>query len=123
MLTKNNFKCDRFCGKCCIKLTIRVNKSDIKKIKNLGYDENEFLDSDPIDTNKFVLKKKENGHCIFLGKDKEGMFTCKIYDNRPKTCQKYPFFNNKPIESCYPEDLYPNEIFTFNEGKFVVNKQ
>jgi len=29
MLTKNNFKCDRFCGKCCMNLAFKRRKTAI----------------------------------------------------------------------------------------------
>src|SRR3989344_4693158 len=123
MLAKNTFKCDRFCGKCCMNLAIRVAQDEISKIKNLGFEEKDFLERDLIDESKFILKKKDNGHCIFLKKSRKGMYSCGIYKNRPRICQKYPFFGNKPLESCYPEDLYPEQFFSFKAGKFAANNQ
>jgi len=121
MLEKSTFRCDRYCGKCCMKLAIRADKQDISRIKKLGYNEKDFLERDLIDETKFILQKKENGHCIFLKKNKKGMYSCGIHKNRPKICRKYPFFSNKPIKSCYPEDLYPNALFSFKAGKFTAN--
>ena len=121
MLTKKNFECDRYCGKCCKELIVRVDQQDINKIKKLGYDEIDFLERDLIDESKFVLKKNGRG-CTFLKKNKKGMFSCSIHKNRPKICKKYPFFDNKPIKSCYPEDMYPTSLFSFRAGKFVNNQ-
>ena len=118
MLTKKTFKCDRHCGKCCMKLAVSVDEQDINKIKKIGYDEKDFLERDLIDQTKFMLKKRDNGHCIFLKKSKSGMYSCKIHKNRPKICRKYPFFENKALKSCYPEDLYPNALFSFRAGRF-----
>ncbi len=116
MLTNKNFKCDRYCGKCCMNLTIMVDNSDVNKIKKLGYNINDFIEMDLIDENKFILRKKDNGHCIFLKKNKR-IYSCNIHKNRPKICQKYPFFSKKPIKSCYPEDMFPNAMFSFKAGR------
>jgi len=112
LLTPKNFKCDRFCGECCKKLLVQVGKEEIKKIKNLGY--KDFLFEDPFNKNRFFLKKNENGWCTFLEKNKEGKYSCTIHKNRPKICNKYPFFDKKPIKSCLPEVLYPNVFFSLN---------
>ena len=111
--TKENFKCDRYCGECCKKLIVRVSREDIKKIKKLGYKEEEFLEKDIFYSNKTNLKKNKEG-CIFLKKNKDGKYTCKIRNDRPKTCREYPFFPNIPkeIKSCLPQDLYPNVFFS-----------
>lgn len=122
MLAKNTFKCDRYCGKCCKELVVRVDNKEIDKIRKLGHDVNDFLERDLIDENTFVLKKNKKG-CVFLKKNKSGMYTCSIHKDRPKICQKYPFFNKKPIKSCYPEDMYPTSLFSFRAGKFVTNNQ
>ena len=113
LLTKGNFKCDRYCGECCKKTLVAVSKKDIEKIKRVGYNKNEFLMDDPFNEKRFFLKKRQNGWCVFLEKEKDGKYSCKIHKDRPETCQKYPFFgkNPKPIKSCLPEDLYPNVFF------------
>jgi len=118
MLTKSNFKCDRFCGKCCILPTVKLSNKDYSEIKKLGYGDKDFLDNGLIETDAKILKKTENG-CIFLNKDKKGRYSCKIYNHRPKTCRIYPFFDNKAIKSCYPEDMFPGEFFSFKPGKFI----
>ena len=111
-----DFKCNRYCGKCCINLAVKVNAKDIKKIKKLGFEHADFLENDLINPKEFILKKKENGHCVFL-KKKENMFYCSIYEFRPKICKKYPFFDKKPIESCFPEYLFPEQMFSFKAGR------
>jgi len=121
LLTRKNFKCDRYCGECCKKLVVRVSSKDIQKISKLGYEKEDFLEWDLINSKKLVLKKNKNG-CIFLKKEKNGKYICSIYKSRPEICQQYPFFgkNPKPITSCLPQDLYPNVFFSFSELK---NKQ
>ena len=119
LFTRKNFKCDRYCGECCKKYLVSLNKKDIKKIKNLGYKEDEFIANDFFDQNHQFLKKQKNGWCIFLEKEKSGKYSCSIHKNRPEICQQYPFFgkNPKPIESCLPQDLYPNVFFSFSKLK------
>ena len=115
ILTKDTFKCNRYCGKCCKQTIIRVSKAEIKRIKNLGYEYEDFLERDMAFEDKFVLKRNDNG-CVFLKKHKDGKYSCTIYKNRPKTCKKYPFFGNKnKVGSCLPQDMYPNAFVSFNQ--------
>ncbi len=121
MPTKSNFKCDRCCGKCC-RVLVQVDKEDISRISKLGYEYSYFLEGDIMDEKNLVLRMDEKG-CIFLKKDKKGRYSCSIYKNRPKTCRKYPFFNKKPIKSCYPEILFPIENFSYKAWISKQNKQ
>ncbi|MAE42359.1 hypothetical protein CMO93_01195 [Candidatus Woesearchaeota archaeon] len=105
LLTKENFECDKYCGECCKKLAIKLTKSDIYSIKNLGYKEEDFIDKTL--SKLGVLFIKNENSCFFLKKHLSGKFSCKIYEIRPKTCKDYPFFNKKRIKSCLPRDLYP----------------
>ena len=128
--TRENFKCDRYCGECCKKMLVAVSNKDIQRIEKLGYKKENFVMKDVFNLMKIkdfqdtgnlrfprakrkFLKKQENGWCIFLGKEKDGKYTCKIHKHRPEVCQKYPFFPETPkeIKSCLPEDLYPNVFF------------
>ena len=103
MLEQNNFVCDRKCGECCIKYIVKLSRNDIKTIKKAGYAEDYFVDIDEFlpEPTKFVLKKKENRWCVFLTRNKKGVYSCKIYNSRPTVCQRYPFLK-KNIESCKP---------------------
>jgi|TARA_B100001964_G_scaffold9662_1_gene10262 Fe-S-cluster containining protein len=117
MLTKENFQCDRYCGQCCKKLTIRVSKADIERIRKLGYKEEDFLERDLLYRNKFVLKRDKN-KCVFIKKSKDGKYLCRIYKNRPKTCQQYPFFGNKnKVGSCLPNKMYPSAFVSFSSKR------
>lgn len=111
-LNPSTFKCDRYCGECCKKTLVPLRKEDIKEIKQLGYEESDFLMQDPFIKQRKLLKKTEKGWCIFLKKSKEGKYSCSIHKNRPLTCQIYPFFSDVPIETCLPEKLYPNVFFS-----------
>ena len=41
--TKDNFKCNRYCGECCKKLLVGLGKKDIKRIKKIGHTEDDFV--------------------------------------------------------------------------------
>ena len=103
MLTPETFKCDRYCGKCCIDYFVLLSKNDVQRIKKLGHEESFFCEYVTVgpEKGKATLKKRSNKWCVFLNRDKEGVFSCGIYENRPDTCKKYPFFG-RPIESCIP---------------------
>ena len=103
MLDPRTFVCNRKCGECCIKFIVKLSKSDINAIKKEGYSEEDFVDIDESlpEPTKFVLRKKANGRCVFLLKNKKGVYSCKIYDARPNVCKRYPFLKNK-VESCKP---------------------
>ena len=112
LFKKQNFQCNRYCGECCKRLVVEVTPSEIKKIKSLGYKEEDFLEKGFFHPEKFTLKRNKNG-CIFLKKEEDGKYSCKIYENRPKICKDYPFFNSNEVKSCLPQDLYPNVFFKF----------
>ncbi len=102
MLDPKTFVCKR-CGKCCIEYTAILSKADIKRIKRLGYDEVDFaeIDKNLPEPENFVLKEKSNYECVFLTKNKKGVYSCKIYDSRPTVCRRYPFLK-KNVETCKP---------------------
>tara|TARA_Y100000031_G_C8086343_1_gene322071 strand:+ start:249 stop:440 length:192 start_codon:yes stop_codon:yes gene_type:complete len=58
--TKDNFKCNRYCGECCKKLLVGLGKKDIKRIKKIGHTEDDFVMT--------LFNKKR----LFLKKDKKG---------------------------------------------------
>ena len=102
MLDPKTFVCKR-CGRCCTDYTVKLSKADIKGIKKLGYEEVEFVEIDKNlpEPTKFVLRKKSDYECIFLTGNKNGIYSCKIYDARPTVCRRYPFLK-KNIETCKP---------------------
>ncbi len=108
MLDQKTFVCDRKCGECCIKLIVKLNKPDIKRIKKLGCKENDFVELDYhlLKQGMCVLKKKSdyNDGCIFLERNKQGLYSCKIYNARPLVCKEYPFLKrNAKTETCKPK--------------------
>ena len=102
MLDPNTFSCER-CGECCIKYTVKISKADIERIKKQGYSSREFVEIDKNlpEPSKTVLRKKDNLWCVFLARNKNKVFSCKIYDARPTVCKMYPFLKNE-IDSCKP---------------------
>jgi uncharacterized protein len=116
LLTKQNFECDRYCGECCKKLLVSVDREDIVRIKRLGYKESDFLFKDPFNAKRFFLKKDERGWCVFLSKDKKGRYSCKVHGSRPSSCKKYPFFSkDEKLKSCLPQDIYPNVFINYKK--------
>jgi Fe-S-cluster containining protein len=45
-----------------------------------------------IHTFGWMLRRKSNGDCSFIGDEKECQNRCKIYDARPMLCSTYPFY-------------------------------
>jgi Fe-S-cluster containining protein len=109
IFTKKNFQCNRYCGQCCKELVVQVSRSDISRIKGLGFDEKYFVDKDIMYPQKSVLKRTEKG-CIFLDKGKDGKYSCRIHPSRPKICRKYPFFKESGVKSCLPKDMFPGKL-------------
>lgn len=101
MFGKENFNCS-YCGKCCIGVAVKLSSVDIKLIKRLGYKRNDFTEEMDmgVDRKGYILKSS-NGKCCFLKGD--GEYHCSIYAARPEVCQKYPFFEGVPVQSCLPE--------------------
>jgi Fe-S-cluster containining protein len=116
LLTSENFTCDRYCGECCKKTLVPLQKEDIAKIKKAGFSETEFIMQDPFIKSRRLLKKDEKGWCVFLKQDKVGRYSCSIYQNRPWACKEYPFFSkDMAIQSCLPQKLYPNVFFSLKK--------
>ena len=108
MLSLESFKCDRKCGRCCKEYTVLLSEGDILRITGLGYNHSDFVQYESIgpESGKPLLKKDAKQWCVFLKMDKEGMYSCKIYNHRPDICRRYPFFG-KPVDSCLPISLIP----------------
>ena len=103
--TKESFQCNRYCGECCKKLVVRVNKEDIKNIKKLGYEEEDFLERDLLYRHKFVLKRNKD-ECIFLKEHKDGKYSCSINENRSETGLQFPFIRKRDVaESNLPQNM------------------
>ena len=97
------FKC-RHCGYCCTQIVV-LSKKDIDRIKKLGYREEDFVEKDRQGRKRIRMP---NYYCYFLGL-RQGKTFCRIYDARPETCRKYPFFRGCTAE-CMPPKLFDDRI-------------
>ena len=75
------FRCGR-CGSCCY--PPRLYPSDIKRIKKAGLKDFIFIDHRGF---KYI-DENQKGRCIFLKQKK--IYSCAIYDARPRICRLYP---------------------------------
>ncbi|MBN1385434.1 YkgJ family cysteine cluster protein [Candidatus Woesearchaeota archaeon] len=99
MLTKKGFFCIR-CGKCCrysVTISILERWRIQKRFPGLRFwsPERHWWQSS--------IRMKD-GRCVFL-EEKNGLYSCRIFDIRPKICRQYPFFKVSEVKSCFPEDL------------------
>ena len=97
-----NFKCKR-CGSCC-KVVPHLTKTDIDRIKKLGFKEDFFVET----IGNINLMKMKNNKCIFL--EIKAKPACKIYNSRPRICRLYPTELRKNGD-CRPEKLFSDKIF------------
>jgi len=81
-LFKDMFRCLK-CAKCCYGTEMILLKSDIARLKALGYD----LSKVAIKVNNYYQLRNINGHCVFLDEETK---LCKIYEHRPLGCRLYP---------------------------------
>lgn len=72
------------CGLCCT-LLVRIDDSDIGRIKALGHKESSFVART---VRKERILKQINGYCTFLRIEK-GIASCTIYESRPRICREY----------------------------------
>ena len=92
----DKWKCEyKNCGAKCCSEGIQLTIEDIKRIKDLGYSPEDFLDFDEKE-NLFKIRGKE-GKCFFNGKKLE----CTIRDNEPLVCRLLPF---RIIEVSYSDE-------------------
>ena len=101
MPTKEDFLCNN-CGACCLKFTVKLSDTDVRRIEKLGFKKNYFAETDDFDKKfgNYALKRVDD-KCIFLEKKKNKYF-CRIYEKRPSICKDYPFIGTDFIDSCKP---------------------
>jgi len=69
------------CVKCCIETEMELTRSDIERIKKLGYKLKDFT----VKNGRDHYLKNHNGKCVFLRDNR-----CVIYSYRPEGCRLYP---------------------------------
>jgi Fe-S-cluster containining protein len=114
------WKCEyKKCGAKCCAEGIHLTLGDIKRIKDLGYSPDEFLDFNE-SNNELRIKGKE-GKCYFLG----GKLECTIRENEPLECRLLPFkivevsYSDEPIMRLKPVVDCPGE----GQGKKIDRKK
>ncbi len=99
----SSFRC-RHCGYCCTQIVV-LSRKDIERIKKLGYNERDFAEEDHLGRKRIKIPSY---YCYFLGL-RDGKTFCRIYEARPETCRKYPFFEGYTAE-CMPPKLFDDGI-------------
>jgi uncharacterized protein len=109
------------CANCCKNHSPRFKQPEIKRIsKVLGMKEGEFaitylrLDNE----GDYVTKKSP---CPFLDTDN----TCKIYDDRPSDCRRYPYtdedvFYKRPLLTLKNATICPAVYYVLEKLEKVV---
>lgn len=86
------FKCTG-CGKCCTgKGYVWLQEEDVKHLsKELNFTEEEFIQkyTRQVGFDLALIDNPRSDDCIFL----EDQKFCKVYKNRPKQCQTYPWWS------------------------------
>lgn len=107
------------CGAKCCTPGIQLTLGDIKRIKELGYPIEDFLDFD--ETNKVFRIKGKNGRCFFI----DEKLKCTIRENEPLVCRLLPFkmfevsYADEPIMRLIPVVDCPGE----GKGKKIDRKK
>lgn len=81
------------CGLCCKDSSYKPRlilalRSEVRRIsKRTGLKPYDFAEDSGKQTYGYILKKREDGSCIFLRNN-----NCSIYKMRPLVCRFYPFY-------------------------------
>lgn len=85
------FQC-KMCGQCCEgQGGIVVTQPEIERIEkflNMNHEEFQKKFLEPEVTNKYSIRTKEDGYCIFFDKNKG----CLVHPVKPNICLAWPFF-------------------------------
>jgi Fe-S-cluster containining protein len=86
-----HYSCPDSCNaKCCKYSEISINKEECKEIlKVIDKESVELMKSNTVnvDRTEFCKMLPSSGSCVLLVESK-----CRIYNNRPEACRKFPFF-------------------------------
>ena len=112
------FVCHRGCGYCCTNIVV-LTKQDIARIKKMGFQEKDFIETDSLGRKRLKRDKYEDAFCHFFAwkkgsKDIGGKeAVCTIYKNRPEVCRKYPFFEDAVGECCPPKLFLEGKLYQY----------
>ncbi len=85
--------CSR-CGECCSSSPlVRVTRRDTIKWYFTG--RKDIMDSTRKENGIRHIRLRDNGECIYLSFDYEGLAVCDIYDSRPLLCRMHPLSPDK----------------------------
>ncbi len=86
-----HYSCPDSCNaKCCKYSEISITKKEYKEIlKNIDKESADIIKSNTLnaDRTEFYKMLPASGACVLLVESK-----CRIYNNRPEACRKFPFF-------------------------------
>ena len=79
------------CAECCKNHPfVNLSGNEITSLENLtGLQANLFTNPKGKEIEEYFLQFKENGDCFFLV-DEKGIYSCGVYEARPKICKNYP---------------------------------
>jgi len=88
------------CGECCRNFPyIPIDKDDINRLKEeTNLYRHEFTNVKDAKADEYFLKFNDAGDCIFL-KQENNLFSCSVYNARPKICANYPV-TDKQFDFC-----------------------
>lgn len=116
---KVRFKCEK-CALCCGDTKDRVRRILLLRIEAKSISQkthksvNDFAEKlDGKEPYIYMMKKAENGKCIFLKDD-----LCTIYQTRPLICRFYPF-ELREDENCKHFFVYTDECPAIGKGPYL----
>jgi Fe-S-cluster containining protein len=119
---KVRFKCEK-CALCCGDTKDRIRRILLLKIETerISQKTHKSVDRfaeklDGCEPYVYVMKKTENGKCIFL---KDSL--CTIYQTRPLICRFYPF-ELKEDEHCKHVFAYTDECPAIGNGPYLEKR-
>ncbi|MFT5698458.1 MAG: Fe-S-cluster containining protein [Desulforhopalus sp.] len=79
------------CAECCKNFPfVELSNNDIDSlIKATGLPVDAFTYAKGKAVEEYFLKFQDNGYCFFLN-EKNGIFSCNVYEARPSICKNYP---------------------------------
>ena len=94
------FACLR-CGHSCTQIVV-VGEDEIERIESVGHPRADFLETDGLGRKRLKIDQYGEKFCHFFRweeVDGKKRGKCSIYEQRPDTCRKYPFFPDGAAES------------------------
>ena len=89
----------KICAECCKNHPfVDLSENDINSIEKMtGMHPDVFTNPKGKTVEAYFLQFQKNGYCVFLN-EKNGRFSCGVYDARPGICRAYP---SKPIQKDF----------------------